>query len=65
MSFFCTFQGLPGTTWVILVAFSGHPGTTWVILVAFSLKFSGKSFFVLFRLTQARPRVTQARPGSS
>ncbi|KRY95938.1 hypothetical protein T11_11097 [Trichinella zimbabwensis] len=36
-----------------------------VILGAFSLKYPEKSFFALFRVTQARPRVTQARPRSS
>ncbi|KRY95838.1 hypothetical protein T11_13402, partial [Trichinella zimbabwensis] len=37
----------------------------WFILGAFSVKFSEKSFFEIFRVTQARPGVTQARPRSS
>ncbi|KRY64251.1 hypothetical protein T11_11945 [Trichinella zimbabwensis] len=39
-------------------------GTTWVILGAFSVKYPEKSLFALFRITQARPGVTQPRPRS-
>ncbi|KRY61822.1 hypothetical protein T11_15672, partial [Trichinella zimbabwensis] len=32
------------------------PGMIWFILGAFSVKYPEKPFFVLFRVTQARPR---------